>query len=381
MRILQVINSLNIGGAEQLVVTLLPKLWQLGYKVDVCVFNGVETPLTRQVEKLQKTYCQGMKLIRLVNEGPEYSVRYIPRLRRIIKGYDIAHSHNTSAQMTLAAASLGIKDLKIVTTEHSTNNRRRHMPLLKPLDRWMYSKYDRVIAISQPAADDIIEYIPKLSKKTIIIRNGVDIDKFKSAQPYKDGELEDFEGKIVEIGKKKIIIQVAGLKYPKNQKTLIDSLQYLPDDFNVWIVGDGALHDEIHEYAAKAAEKLKGGNSRIVFFGNRKDVPRLLRTADIVCMSTLYEGLSLSNLEGMAAGKPFVASDVKGIREVTDGYGVLCPAKDAKAFADAFLHLVNDKAYAQTIANRCYQRACQYSIDSTAAGYAQVYKELHKETI
>lgn len=247
---------------------------------------------------------------------------------------------------------------------------------MKPLDRWMYSKYDKVIAISQPAADDIIKYIPNISKKTVVISNGVDLDKFSKAQPYKDGELKDISGKIVEIGQKKIIIQVAGLKYPKDQKTLIDSLKYLPDDFNVWIVGDGALHDEIHEYAAKAAEKLKGGSCRIVFFGNRKDVPRLLRTADIVCMSTLYEGLSLSNLEGMAAGKPFVASDVEGIREVTDGYGILCPAKDAKAFADAFIHLSTDKAFYKGVVARCYQRACQYSIDSTAAGYAQVYEEL-----
>lgn len=376
MRVLQVINSLNIGGAEQLVVNLLPKLWEQGCEVDLCVFNGVETALTRQVNELQSSTCKGMKFIHLTSEGPEYSIKYIPALRRIIKDYDIAHAHNTSAQITLAAASIGNKGIKLVTTEHSTNNRRRHMPLLKPIDRWMYSQYDSIIAISQPAADDIIEYIPKLNKKTIVISNGVDIDKFSNAKPYTEGELKDAKGEIVELNGKKIIIQVAGLKYPKDQETLINSLQYLPDDYNVWIVGDGYLHDEIHQYAAKESEKLNGGKNRIVFFGNRKDIPRLLRTADIVCMSTLYEGLSLSNLEGMAAGKPFVASDVEGIREVTDGYGILCPAKDAKAFADAFMHLSTDKAFAKGVVARCYERACQYSIDNTAAGYAKLYKSL-----
>lgn len=376
MHILQVINSLNIGGAEQLVVGLLPKLWGLGCEVDLCVFNGVETALTRQVEEIQKTTCKGMKFIRLTNEGPEYSLKYIPKLRKVLRNYDIAHAHNTSAQMTLAAASVGIKGLKLVTTEHNTDNRRRHIPVFKAFDKWMYGRYDRIIAISQTASDNLVNYLPALKNKTSVITNGIDVEKFYTAKPYKQGELRDLHDSIVDIDNKKIIVQVAAFRAQKDQKTLIDSLQYLPDDFNVWIVGDGALHDEIHEYAAKAAEKLKGGSSRIVFFGNRKDVPRLLRTADIVCMSTLYEGLSLSNLEGMAAGKPFVASDVEGIREVTDGYGVLCPAKDAKAFADAFLHLVNDKAYAESVATRCYQRACQYSIDSTAAGYAQVYKEL-----
>lgn len=376
MHILQVINSLNIGGAEQLVVGLLPKLWGLGCEVDLCVFNGVETALTRQVEEIQKTTCKGMKFIRLTNEGPEYSLKYIPKLRKVLRNYDIAHAHNTSAQMTLAAASVGIKGLKLVTTEHNTDNRRRHIPVFKAFDKWMYGRYERVIAIGQTAEVNLVNYLPALKNKTSVITNGIDVEKFYTAKPYKQGELKDLHDSIVDIDNKKIIVQVAAFRAEKDQKTLIDSLQYLPDDYNVWIVGDGALHDEIHEYAAKAAEKLKGGSSRIVFFGNRKDVPRLLRTADIVCMSTLYEGLSLSNLEGMAACKPFVASDVEGIREVTDGYGILCPAKDAKAFADAFIHLSTDKAFAKDVADRCYERACQYSIDSTAAGYAQVYEEL-----
>lgn len=376
MHILQVINSLNIGGAEQLVVGLLPKLWGLGCEVDLCVFNGVETALTRQVEEIQKTTCKGMKFIRLTNEGPEYSLKYIPKLKKVLRNYDIAHAHNTSAQMTLAAASVGIKGLKLVTTEHNTDNRRRHIPVFKAFDKWMYGRYERVIAISQTAEVNLVNYLPALKNKTSVITNGIDVEKFYTAKPYKQGELRDLHDSIVDIDNKKIIVQVAAFRAQKDQKTLIDSLKYLPDDYNVWIVGDGALHDEIHEYAAKAAEKLKGGSCRIVFFGNRKDVPRLLRTADIVCMSTLYEGLSLSNLEGMAAGKPFVASDVEGIREVTDGYGILCPAKDAKAFADAFIHLSTDKAFYKGVVARCYQRACQYSIDSTAAGYAQVYEEL-----
>lgn len=376
MHILQVINSLNIGGAEQLVVGLLPKLWGLGCEVDLCVFNGVETALTRQVEEIQKTTCKGMKFIRLTKEGPEYSLKYIPKLKKVLRNYDIAHAHNTSAQMTLAAASVGIKGLKLVTTEHNTDNRRRHIPVFKAFDKWMYGRYERVIAISQTAEVNLVNYLPALKNKTSVITNGIDVEKFYTAKPYKQGELRDLHDSIVDIDNKKIIVQVAAFRAQKDQKTLIDSLQYLPDDYNVWIVGDGALHDEIHEYAAKAAEKLKGGSCRIVFFGNRKDVPRLLRTADIVCMSTLYEGLSLSNLEGMAAGKPFVASDVEGIREVTDGYGILCPAKDAKAFADAFIHLSTDKAFYKGVVARCYQRACQYSIDSTAAGYAQVYEEL-----
>ena len=58
-------------------------------------------------------------------------------------------------------------------------------------------------------------------------------------------------------------------------------------------------------------------SDRVHFLGVRTDVPTLLKAADIVVMSSHFEGLSLSNIEGMAAGKPFVASDVDGIPNLT----------------------------------------------------------------
>lgn len=378
MRILQIINSLNIGGAEQLVVGLIPRLRKLGCEVDLCIFNGTDSDLTRRVEELQATTCKGMRFHRLARTGKEYSPKYIPKLRHLLSQYDIAHAHNTSAQFTLAVASIGLRRLKLITTEHNTDNRRRHYLIFKPIDRWMYMRYGKIVAISQPAKDNLINYLPSLHQKVTVINNGVDVNLFHNAIPYHQGELKDFYDKPVNLDGEKNIIQVAAFRAQKDQKTLIDSLKFLPPNFVVWLVGDGPMHKEIHNYADRATANLEDGKSRIVFFGNRKDVARLLRTADIVCMSTHYEGLSLSNLEGMSAGKPFVASDVEGIREVTSGYGILCPPRDSKALANAFIHLATNSDYAASVADRCYYRACQYSIEKTAEEYARVYKNLLK---
>ena len=106
------------------------------------------------------------------------------------------------------------------------------------------------------------------------------------------------------------------------------------------------------------------------------DVPNVLRAADIIVMSSHWEGLSLSNIEGMAAGKPFIASDVNGLREVTKDYGLLFPEGDAGTLAKEIQQLSDDQAYYQSVAERCYQRAREYDIKETAEKYYETYTKL-----
>ena len=78
----------------------------------------------------------------------------------------------------------------------------------------------------------------------------------------------------------------------------------------------------------------------------------------------------------MAAGKPFIASDVNGLREVTKGYGLLFPEGDAGALAKEIQQLTDDQAYYQSVADRCYQRAREYDIKETAEKYYKTYTKL-----
>lgn len=104
MRILQVITSLEIGGAETLVVNLIPRLQALGHTVDLCVFNGKETPLT---ERLKKTSPQ-TKIFAL--GSGYYNPLYIFRLAKIMKGYNVVHTHNSSPQLFVAIARVVCSD-------------------------------------------------------------------------------------------------------------------------------------------------------------------------------------------------------------------------------------------------------------------------------
>ena len=96
----------------------------------------------------------------------------------------------------------------------------------------------------------------------------------------------------------------------------------------------------------------------------------------MVVMSSHWEGLSLSNIEGMAVGKPFIASDVNGLREVTKGYGILFPHGDDETLADEIKHLAEDRSYYEQIATRCYERAQQFDIEKMVDAYYKLYINL-----
>ena len=165
---------------------------------------------------------------------------------------------------------------------------------------------------------------------------------------------------------------VAGFRYQKDQETLIRAMTHLDSsDFELWLVGDG----ERRHILENLVSELKM-DSCVRFLGWRQNVAEVLHAADVVVMSSHFEGLSLSNIEGMAVGKPFIASDVDGLREMTEGYGVLFPHGDAKRLAEIIQQLHDDNNYYQRVADKCYERARQFDISQMVMQYNDVYLKL-----
>ena len=363
MRILQVITSLDMGGAETLVVNLIPRLQALGNTVDLCVFNGKETPLTHRLKKESpqtKIYALGHGV---------YNPLYIFKLVKIMKKYDIIHTHNSSPQLFVAIASL-FSRTKIVSTEHNTSNRKRNWKWYRPIESWMYGRYKHVICISKIAEEKLREYMggewlvesSNRYKSITTINNGIDVNAISEAVPCKEllGLKEN----------RKSILMVAGFRKQKNQDTIIRALTLLDQEkYEVWFAGIGERMEEVKQLALSL-----GVSERVRFLGLRTDIPNVLRAADVIVMSSHWEGLSLSNVEGMSAHKPFIASEVNGLKEVTKGYGILFPHEDAKALAEEINRLASDETYYNEIAERCYKRALEFDISKTVNGYNSVYE-------
>ena len=355
MKILQVITSLKVGGAETLVVNLVSQFYNLGHEVGIAVFNYERTPLSQKLE----SECPSCKIYKLGSSY--YNPYYIFKLAKIMQEYDIIHTHNSSPQLFVAIANNYCRR-KIVTTEHSTNNRKREFgTIFRYIDKWMYRNYHQVICISDIAQSRLLDYLGKGNCHICTINNGVDIDKFYNAQPVQDLSSKRF-----------VVAMVAGFREAKDQDTVIRAISILPkEQFELWLIGDGVRR----QYLENLSKELNV-TENIRFLGIRSDVHKVLKSADIVVMSSHWEGLSLSNIEGMASGKPFIASDVNGLREVTSGYGILFPHGDYKSLAQIIQRLSDDKNYYKQIADRCYERAKEYDISKTVKQYNDIYLNL-----
>ncbi|MDE5998936.1 MAG: glycosyltransferase [Bacteroidaceae bacterium] len=139
------------------------------------------------------------------------------------------------------------------------------------------------------------------------------------------------------------------------------------------LVGGG--EEALMENCKALAHEI-GVAERVEFLGGRTDVAQLLQEADVVVLSSHYEGLSLSSLEGMACGKPFVASDVEGLRDIVGGYGVLFPEGNEKELAQIIRRLCEDRNYARVVANRCVERAKLYDVHVTTQRYLALYEQM-----
>lgn len=356
MKILHVITSMRTGGAEKLMVDLLPRLKVKGIDVDLLLLDGTDTPFRRDVE------AAGIRVFDLGKGGSVYSPLRLLKLIPYLRKYDVVHTHNTAPQLFAALGSV-LCSVVLCTTEHNTSNRRRGWRWYAAIDRWMYGRYRHVVCISKKAEDNLRAYIRESKAQICTVNNGVDIAKYAAASP--SAELERMAP-----GSRKIMM-VAGFRWEKDQDTLIRALKNLPCQFHLFFVGDGVRRSESESLVR--AENLV---DRVHFLGLRTDVPELLHAADYIVMSSHFEGLSLSSVEGMSVGKPFLASDVDGLREVVDGAGVLFPHGDSTAFAKEIISLESSPERYRSVSAACRGRAARFDILEMTEGYTQIYRLL-----
>lgn len=353
MRILQVITSMRSGGAEKLITLIVPRMIAAGHDVEVALFDGVDTHLKQALAD------SGVKVHSLSIGGSVYNPLLIGRLRRLAKGFDIVHTHNTSPQLFAALGTVGL-NVQLVTTEHNTNNRRRHIPGFTVIDRWMYGRYNHIICISDKAESYLRDYLGGKKVNISTIYNGIDLKQIHEATG--SSVLEDIAPR------SKKILMVAGFRPQKDQDTLIRAMQLLPADFHLFLAGDGVRRHDLESLVRECDVA-----DRVHFLGVRDDVPELVKSADYVVMSSHYEGLSLASVEGMASGKPFLASDVDGLHEVVNGAGVLFGHADPNALAKEILQLNENPKLAEDVVIKCTQRSVKYNIDRMVDEYLRVY--------
>ncbi len=359
MRVLQVIDSLRIGGAEMLVVNLHAGFRARGIECEYYLLHAEHNQLEQRLAEL------GAR-IHAPLSASVYSPLHIMELSRHLRTFDynLVQVHLFPAQLWAACGGwLADRALPLVTTEHSTYARRRK-PWYRGIDRWMYGRYHRVASISPAATRGLTAWLPEVGGKITECPNGVNVDFFASAvTPGKQAFFSAAEHVSV-------ILCVGSLEHVKGQDILLRAVSLIPDIL-LALVGDGPLCGELHALAAEL-----GIESRVRFLGRRMDVAQLLKAADLYVQPSRWEGFGIAALEAMASGKAIVASDVPGLAQVVGDAGLLFPAGDAAQLARSISTALDNPDLRQRLAQRAQQRARMFSLDTTLDCYEKLYREV-----
>lgn len=355
MKILHVINSLSTGGAEKLVADLAPLQRERGNDVEVVLLRGGESVFRKALEET------GIRVYDFGAGTSVYSPLNIFRLIPFMRKYDVIHVHLFPAQYWVAIAKLlSFSKVRLVTTEHSVNNRRRGVCIWKPFDYAVYACYSSIACCSDAVKVSLCRYLG-VWKRICTIPNGVNIEKIFNANPARRRDFNIPDDAF-------LLCQVARFIWPKDQEVVIRSLVHLPKHVHAVFVGDG----ERRKICEALADKMNL-RERVHFLGVRKNISELLKMADVIVCSSEFEGLSLASVEGLASGKPVVASDVPGLKEIIGGYGLLFPFANEVEFAGRIRTLLNNPEYAREVGKSCLSRSADFDIKRMAETYFQIY--------
>ena len=235
------------------------------------------------------------------------------QLARIIKeqGIDIVHCqrHKPTVYGTLAVYMTG-KNLKVINHVRGLN--RTHTFRRKLLNRALFRRISRIIAVSHAVRDDIVRTNwMSFPDKVITIYNGIDV------QSYNDCSLSPEEARIrLGLPEKDafVYVTVGRLAETKGQRILLEAFARVYEKYpksKLIIAGKGWLESELRSLAVEL-----NIHERVLFLGYRTDVPVVLRACDVFVLPSIAEGLPGALLEAMATGVPVIASRVGGVPEI-----------------------------------------------------------------
>lgn len=254
--------------------------------------------------------------------------------------YEIIHCHTPmgGAIGRLAARSARKKGTKVIYTAHGFHFF-KGAPLVNwlayyPAERWLAKYTDVLITINTEDYEiakkfkvNRIEYVPGV---------GIDTDKFKNIEVNRTEKRESLGVSEDDF----MIISVGELNKNKNHQVIIRAIAKLRNEKIKYVLcGQGPLETELRELA-----KELDVENQVKFLGFRKDVPDLMKVADLFAFPSYREGLSLSLMEAMASGLPVVCSEIRGNTDlIEDGKGgYLVEPSDVEGFAKYIKELIED---------------------------------------
>jgi glycosyltransferase involved in cell wall biosynthesis len=370
MRILYVITSAEFGGAPLHVLQLARYMLKQSHEVGIV--TAPEPRMMQEAKALGVRIFPNPHFVRPVVLWKDF--RALWRVSQAIQQFkpDLVSAHSTKAGFA-ARFSCAILRVPVIFTAHGWAFTEGKSPLSRyflALAEGLASKVTKkIICVSEHDKELAIRLHVASEKKVKVIHNGMEPSLYLNTDGSKiRSELGLSESEI-------LITMVARFVPQKDHDTLFRALNFLPEcGFKVALVGNG----EREVLFRREAEK-QSVNGRVVFLGERCDVPQILAASGIFVLSSHWEGLPRSIIEAMMSGLPVVATRVGGVPElVEDGVtGFLVPPKDPQALAKALQRLLDDPELRHRMGQLGREKALrEFTLDRMLRETEKVYEEV-----
>lgn len=348
MRILQVIKDLDEGGAQVVVQHLVEELTAAGHEVAVAGMPG----------RLSPEFHVPQYGLPPTGSNPRLLPAGIRALQTAVRDFrpDIVHAHNPGTVPITAAVTARGRRVPALVTLHGS-------------PQAQYAANARLVKVAGiptvacgPAVADLMARAGAPVSATVI--NGVVAEASRGRSEVR-AELglgdTDF-----------VICQVGRLVHQKHPELAVEALAQSQVNAHLLLVGTGELADGVRRLAQD-----KGVPERVHLLGARPDAADLMAAADVVQLSSRYEGLPLVLLEAMTLGRPVIGTDAPGITElIRDGEDGLLVANESPALADGIRRLATQEGLADRLAAGAQARAAEFTARRMAADYAALYAQL-----
>ena len=369
IKIVYIITSTSIGGAEKILYYTVAGLDLTKYTVSVCSLKE-KMEIAEKIEKSGvSVHCLGMN-----NEegviGWLSSVKTLFLLFFYLKKMrpTIVHSFLFRANILARIAGCLAGVPVIISSIRVMGGEKRYYHFLERVTSFMVDHY---VTVSESIKDYILHTTKKPAENVSVIYNGIDLNRDTNVQMHTIKEYFDIKDK------DRLLVTVGRLNIQKGHCYLFQAISKVLkkiSNVKLLVVGEGEEEKKLKNLVESL--DLTGA---IIFAGLRDDIERILSISELFVFPSLWEGLPNALLEAMAAGKPVIATTVGGVPElvVHGKTGLLIPPNETDALAHAITELLHNRSRTRKMGKAARMRVEKhFTISRTVAKTENLYREL-----